>query len=552
MTSARESALLCSGRWFRWPCALLLFLFVLLPGGWFPVGAVLHAEAWREIYQESGRLVRLASTTAGLVLVVLSLSLPLGVSVGACLSRLRSPLHFWAIRLLWIAAFTPLVLYVGGWQACFGPHGFWPMSWSMRGPWGAAVIHGVAAIPWVAAVVGSALRFVDPRLENQALLEWSSLRVLGRVTLRAAAPAIFFAGCIAVVPVLTDMSVTDLFAVRTLAEEIYTQFEAGQESPGATLVMLPLCLLMAILLAWLLGKWWSAEGEPQWGAQPLPADPSTRLLQIPVFLVLVVYSLPVMGLIRQLGLESRRGPNWDAWPVMHWSSRVAVEYLFREYREAAYVLTMTLFHSAVSAALAVAVAIPLAWEWRWGGPWTRRLGILLGAWLFVLPGPVLGMELIDLLNRPGPLGFVGRFYDSPWIVVYAHVVRALPYAFAVVAGSLALLDEAIFESALLEGVSPFRLLTRGAIPLLLPNLILAFLISLAVSLAELPTTKCLSPPGYDPLVLRIFHLLHNGTQNQQAALCLVFLSFLALGAWFFRTVGRRWLGNGGAGLGDGF
>lgn len=545
MTSATASPSLRSGRGFQWLCVGLLLVFVLVPGGWFPAHALFDAEAWRELWREQARLLLLARTTATMAAGVLAISLSLGVPAGLFLGRFRSPLHSVAVPLLIMAAMTPLILYVGGWQACFGPHGPWPVPRAARGGLAAMVVHGVAAIPWVAAVVAFAARLVDRRLEDRARLEWNSNQVLWRVTSRAVASAVAFAGLMAIVPILTDMSVTDIFVVRTFAEEIYTQFEAGQRSHGAVLVILPVCLAVVLGLSFSLERWLAAEGEPWRGSDPLPLDPSTRWLQVPLFALAVVFALPILGLIRQLGLESVRAPADAAAPTleMRWSAGVAGNYLARECLEAGRVLSATLFYSAASAALAVAVALPLAWQWRWRGAWTRRIGIGMAAWLFVLPGPVLGLEIMELCNRSGPFGIVGWFYDSPWIVTYAHSIRALPFAFAILAGSLSMLEPSVFESALLSGTRPGRLLTRLLVPMMFPNLLLAFLISLAVSLAELPATKFLSPPGHDPLVLRIFHLLHNGTQNQQAALCLVlmfvFAVLAALIPWVHGRLTRR-------------
>jgi ABC-type Fe3+ transport system permease subunit len=39
-------------------------------------------------------------------------------------------------------------------------------------------------------------------------------------------------------------------------------------------------------------------------------------------------------------------------------------------------------------------------------------------------------------------------------------------------------------------------------------------------MSELPVTKIVAPPGFDPLSVRVFGLLHVGTSNEQAALVL--------------------------------
>ena len=100
---------------------------------------------------------------------------------------------------------------------------------------GAVWVHALAAIPWVALIVGMALRFVEPELEEAAMLDASAWQVLRRVTLRRVLPAIGVAVVWVAVGVATEMTVTDIFqtpgnGLRTYAEEIYTQFALGTEA----------------------------------------------------------------------------------------------------------------------------------------------------------------------------------------------------------------------------------------------------------------------------------------------------------------------------------
>ena len=73
-------------------------------------------------------------------------------------------------------------------------------------------MHGMAAIPWVVLIVGTAVRFVEPELEEAALLDCSAWRVLRHVTLRRRVlPAIGVASVWIAVSVATEMTVTDIF-----------------------------------------------------------------------------------------------------------------------------------------------------------------------------------------------------------------------------------------------------------------------------------------------------------------------------------------------------
>ena len=76
--------------------------------------------------------------------------------------------------------------------------------------------------------------------EEEALLDGSAAQVLRRVTLRRAASGIAAAALWVVVSTAGEMSVTDLFQVRTYAEELYTGIAiGGGRSAGKTMAGSP-------------------------------------------------------------------------------------------------------------------------------------------------------------------------------------------------------------------------------------------------------------------------------------------------------------------------
>ena len=105
-------------------------------------------------------------------------------------------------------------------------------------PAGAAVVHALAALPWVVLLAGVGFRTVEPELEESARLDLPAWRVwlmrhpaarsLGRSPPAALAVAVLTAG---------DMTVTDLLQVRTYAEEAYVQFTLGHGPADAAAVV---------------------------------------------------------------------------------------------------------------------------------------------------------------------------------------------------------------------------------------------------------------------------------------------------------------------------
>ena len=127
--------------------------------------------------------------------------------------------------LLW----TPLYLQAAAWLAGFGVSGWFtvltagPYQAGLLDGWpGTIWVHALAAIPWVVLIVGAGLRFVEPELEEAALLDGRRGEYCGDADVCRRALAIGLAAVWVALAAATDMTVTDLFQVRTYAEEIYT------------------------------------------------------------------------------------------------------------------------------------------------------------------------------------------------------------------------------------------------------------------------------------------------------------------------------------------
>ena len=150
-----------------------------------------------------------------------------------------------------VAAFVPLPLHATAWLGAFGNVGR-AQAFGVRpflvGRFGAAVVHALAALPWVVLIVGVGLAAVEPELEESALLEVAPWRVLVWVTLRRAIGAIAAAGLAVAVLTSGDMTVTDLLQVRTYAKEAFLQYTLGRGPGEAAFVTLPPLLLLGILI----------------------------------------------------------------------------------------------------------------------------------------------------------------------------------------------------------------------------------------------------------------------------------------------------------------
>jgi ABC-type Fe3+ transport system permease subunit len=149
-----------------------------------------------------------------------------------------------------------------------------------------------------------------------------------------------------------------------------------------------------------------------------------------------------------------------------------------------------------------------------------------------IPGPLLGLAVIQLLNRPveSPFAFLGSLYDSnfsPWLV---QTVRALPMATLILWPALASVPQAMLDTAATEGSGWWGQMLRIALPQRWPAVAAAWLVGLAIAVGELAATVLVMPPeagGATTISVRIFQMLHYGVDDRAAAVSLLMVLVIA-------------------------
>ena len=523
----------------RWAVRVLLAVLVGVPTLW-PVASALAEPSWAAMGDELPRLMPLMGRTAAITAAVVLLASFAAAVVAGSLLAVGGTWRSGVCGLLALAAVLPLVLHVGAWQSVAGPYGlvrWWPTAVGARAA-AVVLLHTVHVLPWCVGIVAAGLVRVDGSLVEQLRLHRSPWRAAWLTQTRLNRGGLAVAAVLAAVPVLTDMTVSDLYKVRTFPEEVFTEYETGAGAPRLViLVTILLATAAAVALTPLLRRW-----EEAGAARPArPARPASRRRHRGVVAgVAVLYLLPVLGLAWQVG------QTVSADGGTHWSTATAGVYLTQVLRWGTGTLAVNAAVAATGATLLTLCGVAVAWHYRNAGA-VERFVVLAGLLLsLLLPGPVIGLTLVEILNRPGAGGWL---YDRPTAVVLGHLVRLLPYATLPLLTATLRLDRGLLEAAATLGQDPRRTVLRVVVPVLRPTLAVAWLLTAALALCELPTTKIVAPPGYDPLSVRVFGLLHTGTGNEQAALCLLLLAVAAvpvtLAVWLWGRKTSRSSSHGG-------
>lgn len=466
----------------------------------------------------------------------------IAVPVGSVLAVLLMRTDVYGRRALGVAMGSqlaiPLYVFAGSWNAGFGSQGWWPLQQVVAVKFDVAAllavifIHSVAAIPWVCLITWCGLIWSQRSLEESALSEAGNRGVLFRVIAPGLRPWLLLSCFWVCVPILTEMVVTNLYQVPTVAEQVYLDASRGSVSPLTYPVAVFLCMMPVVGLALLLTR-----QLPPWPEMIARArQHSSRVLslgdwRLPIsvscWLVLfVLIHLPIVNLIIKAGWQpymdsaqvTRYG--WTAWrfgvtlresltlflPEFYWSAMLAI--------------------TAASVALVLAAClIKLA-----GSGWRRWLVGCAMLAMIGTPGALVGVLCIYLMNRSEP-AILGQLYDQTIAgPVLAQQFRLLPLAWLFALGILASIDRRSWELVKLEGLSTLQIARTLILPQTGSLWLVAWMILALVSVGELSTTILVLPPGVTTLSMRLFEMLHFGMRHQDSGLCLalVLLGWLAV------------------------
>lgn len=487
---------------------LVIFLF-------YPLGVILarslgDPEAVRAVLTNPYYRERLAFTTFQALLSTL-----LTVALALPGALLFARFDFLGKRIL-RSAFTvpfvmPTVVAAIGFLALFGPRGVTGLE--LRGTLAIVLLaHVFYNYAVVVRIVGAYLEALGPRLPEAAqLLGSSPWRVLRRVTLPLAAPAILAAAVLVFIFCFTSFGVIMILspgpAYATLEVEIYALTSRLRLEGAAVLVLTQLLVisLFTLLYTRLQRRLAVTLGG---GGRPLPR-PTGRWRPLLALNFVVAGGLilsPLLALLyATFWFEGGLLPGSAAFAHL---AEVGSERTVRFAGVGAAVYNSLRF-AAASTLVALLVGFAFAYAVARGG-WS---------WLD-------NLSLLPLATSAVTLGYgyliaFPALRASAWGIVLAHSLIAFPFVARSLLPGLRSLPPNLVRAAQTLGSSPASVLRRVELPLLLPALVAAASFAFAVSMGEFGASLVLTRQEFATVPVAIFDRLGQpGAVNYGAALAL--------------------------------
>jgi iron(III) transport system permease protein len=484
-------------------CVLPLASFVMTSLRGATAAFALDARQWGLLVNTAGLGVGAAvlataiGAPLGLLLARASLPYKASLRVGLAAPLLLPP---YVVALAWtyLGSSRGLLATVAGYDAI--------ATWTYSLP-AAVLVLGLLLYPLSMLATEVALRRIDGRLEEAALMAAGPRGVFWRITVPLVAPGVVAAALMIFVLAVSEFGVPGVLRVRVYTTEIFTAFAALYDPGRAALLALPLlalCLAVAAVAVALLGDRFvnARRGADAPGALRLERS---HLPLTAITLVLVTALVLPIALLGREALSSR--------------SIAAV------LGGAGEAMANSLRLAAIGACAVVGIATWLGYARARTTSGLGRLADVGLVVLFAVPGTLVGVGLIGLWNRPGLLGAV---YGTDGMLVLAYLARLLPVAVLALAASGHAVPMSHEEAAAVSGAGWLRTMARIVVPQMRLGLIAAWLVAFVLAFGELGVSILVAPPGETTLPIRIYTIIANAPSSSVAVLALLQASTILL------------------------
>jgi iron(III) transport system permease protein len=495
--------------------AIAIVLFVaccVLPPAYLLTNAFSSANAvdgvlWLDARQQ-GLLWNTALLGVGTALLATAIGAPLGVALA------RIPLRSKAVFRLALAAPALLPPYVVAlaWTYLGGNRGLIAslIGSDMLGEWtyslpAAILVLSLCFYPFSMLATEVAMRRIDGRLEEAAVLIAHPQVVLRGITLPLAAPSVLAAALIIFVLAASDFGVPGLLRVRVYTTEVFTAFAALYDFSRAILVAVPLlmlCLVLSGLAVAIVGERLLSTRRGS-GTRPAVLDDWRSAAEATAIVAVgMALGVPIIVLVREaLGTESIRA-------IFAGSGRA---------------ITNSLALAAIGATAVVSVAIWLGYARARARGRSGPLVDVLFVVAFAVPSTIVGIGLIGLWNRPGILGVA---YGTDVMFILGYLARFLPVAALAVAAATRYVPVSHEEAAAVSGAGWLRTMTHIVVPQIRLGLLTAWVITFVLAFGELGVSILVAPPGESTLPIRIYTIIANTPSSHVAALALLHITVI--------------------------
>lgn len=450
------------------------------------------------------RQVTLFLRSVGISLLATALSLVWG-GIGA---RAVASTHGRLSSFLEIAAYFPLLLppivVVMGWVFLLGPGGpLASLGLTPYSEWTAAWVLSMCYAPLATLLYLQGLRSMDETAMDAARFYAGFWKRFWRIRTIPLLPYGSYAGIMIFLLSLSEYGIPAALRINVYPIEVFVQLSGMQIPAAVAYCQPPLAIAVALcVVRSMLIRFPPTVGHRSRRARGGAAAPW-------VVGALLLFSASV-GVPVAMCLHKTGTPDAFAQAAIIAGNQALA----------------SLWVSACATAVLLLLGAALGWSLSQSPPWFRGLGDLLLLLTLVVPGAVVGLGAV----------LVKAFLDRHWepadwrdtaLLVWTLVCRTIAFPALLLHSAFSSLDPRLRQAADLTGQPWSKRACRISLPLLLPGLLAAAVVSFAWTLGEISASVLVNPPGLMTLPVRIASLLHFSEDRTIAALSLMLSFFVS-------------------------
>ncbi len=499
-----------------WIAAALALAPVIVPFG-FLVGRAASGGSKALDTVLSGRTLELMVSTLLLVAIVSISAATIGVGAAWLTERTDLAGRKWWRVMVALPLVMPSYVIALTIISALGPRGLLADLFGFglptaRGLVGASWALTVATYPFVYLIVASAMRRIDPALEEAGRgLGLSPNRVFTRVVLPQLRQPIGAGVLLAALYTLSDFGAVSLVGFDSFTNVIYAQY-AGRLDRTPAMVLAVMLVVLALGVLWAAGRF--RQGRrfvPRPVARPTTLMSLSRPQLIGAYTALSLVGVGSLGLpVGTLVTWLVRKPFPDGIP---WGSLAGS-------------LSVSLLAAAVAVLLAIPTAVLIVRHHGGASAWVERTAYLA----YSVPHITVGLAVVFLASR-----YLGPLYQSLWLLVAVYASVFFAQALGAVRSALAQISPSLEEAARSLGRSPFRAMTGITLPLMGRGIAAGGLLVFLTTMKELPVTLLTRPIGFDTLAVDVWSAAGELLYSSAAVPALMLLAVSALPTYVLAT-----------------
>ncbi len=385
----------------------------------------------------------------------------------------------------------------------------------------ASVVLASAYWPLGALLISRVVRSVGSDLIDSAALELPRTSAVAFVARRPASIALAASSVLVFALAAADFGVPNALGVVAYPVAIVNRFQLDRDSAGSIRLAIPLVLSLLPLL-WLFTQVLRRCGDAgilsvdvtRESIRRTEARARSPIAALAISWLMTFGAPSAMVLVRSMPLAT--------YPAV-WAE------------SSDHFLNTLLFASAAALITPITAGL-LVWASR--GAQSTTLSLLVTAPL-VLPGSLPALALIDLLNRPDPLGAI---YDTPMALIWGYAILCYPVCHHLCAAAWSRVDPVLVEECRLQGGSEWTCLRVVGWPALAPSLGVGALLTFLLAARDVDAAALLRVPNGDTIAFRIHDYLHFAPGPNVSALS-VALSVASMGVILALRRALEWFGG---------